>query len=167
MPLVHYEVILTSNDAPRRSQHRKTSQVCPAQALGLLSTTRMPTSRTVDWSRGLVESGHTQRTSQRGHNARGGYTKAPAHTSTGSAPPRPVGRLFDRPGRRFACSFLSGVASRTMTKFVRALAVPKECCTAAGQPQTGPWTRLRRGAPPRHPAGCRRGTRCHPVQPLC
>ena len=116
-------------------------------------------------SRGLVHGTGTniQRTSQLGHNARGGYSKAPAHTPTGSAAPRPVGRLSHRPGRRFTCSFLSGVASRTMTKFVRALAVPKECCSAAGQPQTAPWTLPRRSAPPWHPAGCRRGTRCHPV----
>ena len=123
--------------------------------------------RAVDWSMGLVESGQPAREpSQRGHNARGATTKH-QRTSTGPAAPRPVGRLSHRPGRRFTCSFLSGAASRTMTKFVRALAVPKECCSAAGQPQTAPWTRLRRGAPPRHPRGCRRGTRCHPVRPLC
>ena len=41
---------------------------------------RIPALRAVDWSRGLVESGQPAREpSQRGHNARGGYNKAPAH----------------------------------------------------------------------------------------
>ena len=161
---VHYEAILTSIDAPRRSQRFAISQQGrPAQALAFPSPARTPAWRAVDWSRGLAEPSQREKQRQRGHNA--GAQQSP-HMSTGSAAPRPVGRLSHRPGRRFTCSFLSGVASRTMTKFVRALAVPKECCSAAGQPQTAPWTRLRRGAPPRHPRGCRRGMRCHPVRPL-
>ncbi len=121
-------------------------------------------------SRGLVQgTGRAKSTRNKVNEAttRAGATAKHRHTSTGSAAPRPVGRLSHRPGRRFTCSFLSGVASRTMTKFVRALAVPKDCCSAAGQPQTGPWTLPRRSAPPRHPRGCRRGTRCRQVRPLC
>ena len=166
MRIAHYEVILTGIDAPRWSQRIATpSQLCPAQASALLSRPagclgEEPWTGPGDWQSQVNTRNKDNEATTRGLN------KAP-HTSTGSAAPRPVGRLSHRPGRRFTCSFLSGVASRTMTKFVRALAVPKECCSAAGQPQTAPWTRLRRGAPPRHPAGCRRGTRCHPVRPLC
>ena len=41
---------------------------------------RLPVSRALEWSRGLVEPGQPAREpSQRSHNARGGYNKAPVH----------------------------------------------------------------------------------------
>ena len=164
MRVTHYDVILTSIDASGAPAARIASQLfVSSSSLGLLSA------QADVWvkSRGLVQRTGRAKSTRLTRPQRARATTKHRHTSTGSGAPRPVGRLSHRPRRRFTCSFLSGVASRTMTKFVRALAVPKECCSAAGQPQTAPWTRLRRGAPPRHPRGCRRGTRCRQVQPLC
>ena len=160
----HYDDLFRCVDANSLVHRIKPGQQGCKSQVELSALAGMTAWRAVDWSRGLVDQNRPAKS--RRPQTRGLHHKAP-HASTGSAAPRPVGRLSHRPGRRFTCSFLSGVASRTMTKFVRALAVPKKCCAAAGQPQTAPWTRLRRGAPPRHPRGCRRGTRCRRVRPLC
>ena len=124
---------------------------------------RTPAWRAVDWSRGLVD--QSQATKSR-RSKRGAAPQSTAHLD-GIGCPATGGTSLASLWPPFTCSFLSGVASRTMTKFVRALAVPKKCCSAAGRPQTAPWTLPRRGAPPRHPRGCRRGTPCRRVRPLC
>ena len=79
MRVVHYEVILTRIDAPRRSQrpsipdqHCKASSGSPLGPRGCLRGE--PWIGPGDW-----QSQVNQRKTKRGHNARGGYNKAPAH----------------------------------------------------------------------------------------
>ena len=167
MRVVHYEVILTSSDAPRRSQRPSIpSQHCKASSKP----------RTLTHADACVESrGKGQRTS-RDHTLpkrpakppRAGVlrSKAPAHTSPGSAAPRPVGRLSHRPGRRLPVRFNLGRAETHGQKMLGSQRPEIRVLHWAGQPQTAPWTLPRRSAPPRHPVGCRRGTRCRQVQPL-
>ena len=155
----HFDQYRCASDAPAALTCKPTQS--PARASG---SARMPARRAVDWSRGLLyfdiqANGHKRRP-----RARPRVAAKHRRTPRRDRLPRDrwdVSRIAL--AAALAVRFNSDGEPNTKTKFVGWEPAP---CAAAGQPQTAPWTLPRRSAPPRHPAGCRRGTRCRQVQPL-